>query len=430
MYNMETVDLREEVYGEVHAMTPSWWTIWGIFFVFGFTVVLFFLSYFIKYPDVIVASARFVSEVPSVTIPSKVSSRIALLNKSHGDPVRKNDYIIIFTDNGHYKDVLRLKQRIDGLDLNSDLIHFFREELKYDYQLGDLIQSTWNSLNFFLLEKYQIESQQKYDFEVLRLEKELLYQKRISFKFKRLRNLDEKLLGIWEQKRNVDSILATGEVISKVEHSERLIRQLETKKNSTQEDLAFEKSRLDITRIENSIESLKQSRNERLTELRLNIKKALLDVKLAINNWEENYVVKSPISGKLHHLVPLKENQFIKLNDDLVAITPDTLIFRVELKIPFSGAGKLRTGQKVNIKLNDYPYTEFGVLTGTVSALSEVASQDHYTGLVSLDRLSSTTTYNRTIHVHENASATAEIITQDRSWLGRLFEKVLYIMTV
>ncbi|HKZ39218.1 MAG TPA: HlyD family efflux transporter periplasmic adaptor subunit [Chryseolinea sp.] len=425
---MENLDLREEIFGEVHNMNPSWWTVWGIFFVFTLLAILFILSYFIKYPDIIIANARFVSDVPSVTIPSKLNSKIAALKKHDGEEVRKNDYIIIFADNSDYNDVLQLTEKIKNLDLNSDLTHFFEEGLKNEYKLGDPIQNSWNSLNFQLLENYQIVYQKKYDLEIQRLEKELLYERRIFLKYKRLLELDENLSKIWEHQRNVDSLLATGDVISKVDYNESLMRQLQTKKNSTQEELTFQKSNLEIARIMNSIEALTQRKRERLTELKVNIKKAFLDLKLAIGTWEENYVIKSPIDGRLHYLIPFKENQYVKMNEDLVAITPDTMNFRAELKIPFSGAGKLRRGQKVNIKLNDYPYTEFGVVTGKIVQLSEVANQDHYIGIVIPDKLENRTSYNKTIRIHENALGIAEIITQDRSWLGRLFEKIVFVI--
>jgi multidrug resistance efflux pump len=425
---VENIDLREEIFAEVHNMNPSWWTVWGIFFVFTLLVILFILSYFIKYPDIIIANARFVSDVPSVTIPSKVNSKIASLKKHDGEVVRKNDYIIVFADNSDHNDILRLTEKINALDLNSDLTKFFEAELKNEYKLGDLIQNSWNTLNFHLLENYQIISQKKYDLEIRRLEKELLYQRRIFIKHKKLLTLDENLSKIWDHKRNVDSLLATGDVISKVEYNESLMSQLQTKKNSTQEELTFQKGNLEITRILNSIEELKQRKKERLTELNVNIKKAFLDLKLAINTWEENYVIKSPIDGKLHYLIRFKENQYVKMNEDLVAITPDTMNFRAELTIPFSGAGKLRTGQKVNIKLNDYPYSEFGVVTGKIVQLSEVANQDHYIGIVIPDELKNRTSYNKSIRIHENALGIAEIITQDRSWLGRLFEKIIFVM--
>jgi len=425
---MENLDLREEIFGEIHNMKPSWWTVWGIFVVFILLVILFLLSYFIKYPDMIIATARFVSDVPSVTIPSKVNSKIASLKRRDGELVSKNDYIIIFTDNGDHLDILRLKEKITNLDLNCDLTVFFEEELKKEYKLGDLIQNSWNTLNLYLLENYQISSLQKYDLEIQRLEKELLHHRKIFLKYKRLLALDENLTKIWDEQRNVDSLLATDNVISKVEYNESLMRQLQTKKNSTQENLTFQKSNLEIARIMNSIEELTQRKKERLTELNVNIKKAVVDLKLAFHTWEENYVVKSPIDGKLHYLIPFKENQYVKMNENLVTITPDTMNFRAELKIPFSGAGKLRTGQKVNIKLNDYPYNEFGVVTGKIVKLSEVANQDHYMGIVVPDELNNRTSYNSTIRIHENALGIAEIITQDRSWLGRLFEKIIFVM--
>ena len=37
-----------------------------------------------------------------------------------------------------------------------------------------------------------------------------------------------------------------------------------------------------------------------------------------------------------------------------------------KIKIPLEGAGKVQSGQRVNIRLDGYPYLEYGFLTGKV----------------------------------------------------------------
>lgn len=102
--------------------------------------------------------------------------------------------------------------------------------------------------------------------------------------------------------------------------------------------------------------------------------------------------------------------------------------FNAQIKIPFAGAGKIKTGQKVHVKLNDYPYNEYGIVTGRIEKISNVANKDFYLGKVALDNYK-ITDYKKKITIKENTMGIAEIITEDRSWLGRLFEKVIYVFT-
>ncbi|MDR0505267.1 MAG: hypothetical protein LBH32_00395 [Dysgonamonadaceae bacterium] len=43
--------------------------------------------------------------------------------------------------------------------------------------------------------------------------------------------------------------------------------------------------------------------------------------------------------------------------------------------LPASGAGKVKIGDKVAIKLENYPYKEFGYIEGKVKSLSLVSQQ-------------------------------------------------------
>ena len=41
-------------------------------------------------------------------------------------------------------------------------------------------------------------------------------------------------------------------------------------------------------------------------------------------------------------------------------------------------SGKVKPGQKVNIKLSGYPYLEFGMVRGVIKSISLVPSRDAY----------------------------------------------------
>lgn len=77
---------------------------------------------------------------------------------------------------------------------------------------------------------------------------------------------------------------------------------------------------------------------------------------------------------------------------------------------------KVREGQRVIVRLNGYPYMEFGVLSGIVSSISSVPEQSErglvYTITVNFpDGME--TTYHRTLPFVQQMDGQAEIVTED-----------------
>ena len=98
-------------------------------------------------------------------------------------------------------------------------------------------------------------------------------------------------------------------------------------------------------------------------------------------------------------------------------------IFNYSFSLSFDN-GKVRVGQRVNVKLNDFPYNEYGMLRVKIKNISLVPvvenNQSSYVLEVEFpDPL--TTTYKKTISFRQQISGQAEIITDDT----RLLEKLL-----
>jgi hypothetical protein len=83
-------------------------------------------------------------------------------------------------------------------------------------------------------------------------------------------------------------------------------------------------------------------------------------------------------------------------------------------------SGKVKTGQKVNIKLANFPYTEFGMLTGKVKSISLVPDQGKYFVEIELTN-GLKTNYNKQLPFFQEMTGTAEIITEDM----RLIERII-----
>ncbi len=84
-------------------------------------------------------------------------------------------------------------------------------------------------------------------------------------------------------------------------------------------------------------------------------------------------------------------------------------------------SGKVKQGQRVHVKLDNYPYMEYGILTGEVNHISLVPNVEFYNvevvfphGLVS--------SYGKTIDLLQGMSGSAEIVTEKQS----LFQRLLF----
>ena len=95
------------------------------------------------------------------------------------------------------------------------------------------------------------------------------------------------------------------------------------------------------------------------------------------------------------------------------------IIGKIDLKI--DGSGRVREGQKGIVKLNSYPYAEFGALEGNIKWKGRLPSGATIPIEVNFPEGLITTT-GRTIEPSREMTGRAEIITEDKRFIERIFE--------
>ena len=157
-------------------------------------------------------------------------------------------------------------------------------------------------------------------------------------------------------------------------------------------------------------------------------------LKKAIRDWERLYVLKSNIKGKVSFLNYWNKNQTVNQGDLVFTIIPsDNSSFIAKLRTPSQNSGKIKKGQKVNIKLENYPDTEFGVLNGTVDHISVIPITNadkeifYFVDVKLPQKL--ITSYNKEIDFKQEMRGSAEIITEDLRLIERFFYQFKEIMS-
>lgn len=133
----------------------------------------------------------------------------------------------------------------------------------------------------------------------------------------------------------------------------------------------------------------------------------------------------APVDGTLVYAGIVEENQLITAGQELFFITPESDGHFGEITIPQHNLGKVRNGQKVLVKLNSYPYAEFGIIEGRISHFNYVPVRDSiFLARVELDPH----TVEERIHLRPGLYGEGEIITEDASLLSRLYRNIVNII--
>ena len=243
--------------------------------------------------------------------------------------------------------------------------------------------------------------------------------------------LNNKVLSVSKQSYSVDSVLYNAGALSEealnmqrasVMSQEQSNLQLKSSKFNQEFDLSsidIELAKIDINvyeELKTSFVSLVSSYNNLVNE---------------IKQWKEHYMFIAPIDGRIEYLGFWRDNVFVQSAQELFTISPQKSNMIGELEISSFGAGKVEPGQSVNVKLNDYPYEEYGQIKGRVdyvSSLTHEVKSSEFSGNSYLVMVSFPhglkTNYGKNIKANSEYKGFASIVTKKRRLIQRLFDNL------
>ena len=392
---------------------------WGNTILLVFILLLLFLSWFIKYPDIIRAEVLITTQIPPEKLVAKTSGKIQAILIDDKKIVNENTPLAVIENAANYKDVFLLKAITDTISLSNSKFPFDKLQA---VQLGEIENS------FAMFQKEYIASELNKQLQPYKVESSAQ-----SFEAKQLRERLQLLEGQKEINQSELQLLKTDVeryeklfnkgIISAQEIEKQRLVYLQAKKN-------YKSLLSSISQLKSSINELNRSSkttviNESTTSINLerSVMQSFYQLKKAIKDWELNYVFRSSVKGTVSFLQIWSENQTINAGENMFAIIPSTekgYIGKVKAKA--QNSGKLQIGQKVNIRLANYPDREFGVIEGKLKSISLTPDKE---GNLLLDiELPNglKTSYKKQINFQQEMTGTADIITGDL----RLLERLLY----
>ena len=162
--------------------------------------------------------------------------------------------------------------------------------------------------------------------------------------------------------------------------------------------MGLDNQRMSILQLEQSIFDLEQQRIDQINILTIAITGTFEQLKTQIMTWELNFLLVAPCSGLATFTKYWQENQ------------------------------NVNAGQSVNVKLENYPYMEYGIIKVEIRNISLVPVQvDEETKAYILEVVfpkNLTTTYGKQLTFTQEMTGSAEIITEDLRLLDKFINPI------
>lgn len=413
------IELRSEEVQEILTRVPHWMIRWGSVVVLLILVSLFFVSWLVKYPDVISTPIVITTTIPPEKLVAKVTGKIEVILVNDRATILKNTPLAVIENSANYNDVFLLKSIVDTINIDKNKFPF--EKLKSS-QLGEIEslfalfqkESIADDLNTEL-QPYKVEGTAQ-NYETIQLQERLNLlesQKDINQSELALQKIDLDRYETLYKK----GIIATQEI-----EKQRLIY-LQSQKNYKGILSSISSLKSSLNELKKNSKTTQINENKENVNLERNVIQSFYQLKKAIKDWELNYVLRSSIDGKVSYLQLWAANQTVNAGESVFAVIPINESGYVgKVKAQAQNSGKIKIGQTVNIRLANYPDREFGIVTGTIKAISLTPDKDGNLLIdVSLPN-GLKTSYKKQIAFQQEMSGTADIVTEDL----RLLERLLY----
>ena len=420
--NKDNIELRSEEVQEILTKPPAWIVRWGITLIFLFTLIILVLAFMIKYPDFVTAKVIVSTEQPTERIVARFSGALDDIYISNGDTVRVGQKLAVIRNTANINDVYYLKSIVDTLSIRSENLEFPLDTVS-KLELGDIESA------YIGFEKNYVDLQLMEDLNPYLNELDGTRQSLVEIKSRLKNQIDQRRL--LEQEYALEQMdfdrhqqLYEKGVISQQEYESKKLELLQMDKNISAMAISISQLREAIASTDQNLKTTKINEQEDDMRLLRNLSQSLNTLKMAIRQWEHNYVLMSSTEGIVGFHEFWGENQFINAGEMVFSILPtDISVLVGKLVLPSQNAGKVVPGQKVLVKLDNFPYQQYGMLVGQVENISvSPDNEGNYFVYISLPEGTSTS-YNQTLPFEQELLGNAEIITENLSVAERLFYK-------
>lgn len=416
------IELRSEEVQDIMTQIPSWILRRGITLLFGIVILLLIGSWFFKYPDIVSGQVTITSLQPPAPIIARATGKIDIIFVQNNDLIVEEQPLASIQNPANTMDMLALDENMkkwerSGYNLDEAKTLFPAQR----YSLGN-IQSAYasflNNLNDYTTYKQLNYYQQKITSQKKQLNAQYEY-------FKRITNQNPVIEEQYKTSKIIfqrDSVLFNKKVISENEFDVSKNSFLQQKQSYLSHNASLKQSEIQLMQGEGNLLDLEKQAFEIQSKYELALHNATEELNAQIKMWKRDYLLQSPINGRVSMMGVWSNNQNVNTGDPIFTVSP-TVQNQPTAKalIPVQGAGKMGIGQRVNVRINNFPDQEFGYLIGKVTSISTIPTSDgFYVVQISFPN-GMKTNYDKVLPITQQMIGTADVITKDIRFIERIF---------
>ena len=426
----QEIELRSEEFNEVLSTVPAWIIRWGITMTACVVLMLLVGSAVFKYPDIISSTVTLTGTTPVSAEVARSTGKQQGRDVENNQKVKANALLAVIENPAKTEDIIRLKELLQQAESNLDTIALVPSG---QLQLGSL-QSLYSSFYLSMSEYRQFRELayhlKKVDLVKVRIVKNEVYYTNM-LKQKELSVAQAKIA---HQQYARDSLLGVKGLVSKEAVEESYSRYLQSSLSAENMDRSLENLQIQLAQMKESLYDTEYQYLDQRNKLETQLRSLINQLRAEIDAWEINYALITPVDGEITLTQYWTNNQNVTAGNIVFNIVPTNqgeIIGKALL--PTERSGKVRKGQKVNIRFSNYPDKEFGIVKGTVKNISlipVVDGQNVKSYMVDIQLPNGLrTSYDKELPFLPEMEGQADIITEDISLLERFLMPIRKVIT-
>ena len=402
---------------DIISQKPNWMVRNGMMLFFLIICAFFGATFFIYYPDVIKANAKFTSVNAPKEVVAKTDGRLVIISVHEGKKLKQNEIIGYMEARASHEEVLALSLLTDTLqsllenEKQVEIANYSNISFKNLGELQQVFQIFIQSLKTF----QQYLSRGFYLQKLNMLRNDLECIDKLIGNLNKQKVLQQEDLILAKKTLDANKSLSDDKIISPFDYRNerskyigKAIGFLQINAAITNNESGRNDKEKEIAQLQNEISQQKEI-----------FLQALNTMKSHIEDWKNKYLLIAPVSGKVEFVNPIQENTVLKVGQTVCFINPEHSSYYATVIIPQANFGKVRTGQTVLLKLPAYTYQEFGFIIGKVDYIADIPSSSGFFARIILPN-GMQTNYKKHLQYREGLTAQAEIITENAKLSDKL----------
>lgn len=412
---------------------PNWLLRSGITMIFLVTAVLLGMSCIFKYPDKLTIRGELTSLNPPIEVKAKSSGIVEAIYLEDGDKVSKGDEILYINNTASLPDIKELESFLRKYKNVNSLNKLINLRVPTTLSLG-AIQSDYSTLILRIKEVQSLALQRTTNEQIKNIDKEIANIRALSRSVEDEKNIFSEELALIQKDLERSTTLNDEGVISDQEKEATATRMLQYDQKQARMSSSIIQNDIKIEQLEFRKLQLSSERQTAIQQYKFQIAEIINRIETNLLEWKDGFILIAPADGIVKFDSELVINKTIDAQAKVAFIISENINEDkyIAALSPVAGLGKINVDDRVLIKLDGFPFKEFGIIESNLEYISQIPTQviegnSFYELRVSLpDTL--ITTYGKEIPFKPKATAILEVITEDKSVAERIFNQILNIL--